>query len=55
MTPAEALTVQSMAKDGYGWTDICARLGIKEGSDDGKEIRRYVLGLGSKVARRYGT
>lgn len=54
MTTSQALTVSTMAKDGYGAEDICVKLKIKPQSDDAREIRRYVLGLKSKVAGRYG-
>lgn len=55
MSTTDALTVSRMATAGYGWENICAALRIPINSADGREVRKYVLGLGSQVAKRYGT
>ena len=51
------LEIQLKASLGYGWEDILASLIAKRLASraDAVEIRRYVLGLGSAVARRYST
>lgn len=52
-----AFEIQLHASVGKGWEDIFVillRKGLVRPSDR-MAIRRYVLGLGSQVAKRYGT
>jgi hypothetical protein len=53
------LEVQKMASQGYGWQDFFVTLKasgrIRGTQSEWEAIRRYVLGLGSAVARRYST
>lgn len=54
---ALCLEIQLRASLGWGWEDIYVHL-LKSGSvsyRDKMALRRYVLGLGSAVAKRYGT
>ncbi len=57
MPSSLTLEIQLKASLGYGWEDILVELIRKRLAcrADGAEIRRYVLGLGSAVARRYST
>lgn len=51
------LEIQLRASLGWGWEDIYVHL-LKRGlvsNQDRMALRRYVLGLGSAVAKRYGT
>lgn len=51
------LEIQLRASLGLGWEDIYVSL-LQRGlitTTDEQAIRRYVLGLGSAVARRYST
>jgi len=51
------LYIQLLASNGFGWEDILAKLVVQRMASraDRVFIRRYVLGLSSKVAQRYGT
>lgn len=54
---ALCLEIQLRASIGLGWEDIFVHL-MRRGlvtERDRAAIRRYVLGLGSAVARRYST
>jgi hypothetical protein len=55
--PTLCLEIQLRASLGLGWEDIFVilrRKGLVR-EQDRAALRRYVLGLGSKVAQRYGT
>ena len=55
MTASTALHVASMAREGLGWEDIIVKLSSILSAEDRREIKRYVLCLGSKIAQRYCT
>lgn len=51
------LEIQLRASLGWGWEDIAVKL-IRDGQireTDKPALRRYVLGLSSRVTKRYGT
>lgn len=51
------LEIQLRASLGWGWEDIYVHLLNRNlvSYQDRMALRRYVLGLGSAVAKRYGT
>ena len=52
-----AIEIEDLSHDQLGWEDvfvILLRRGLVRPCDK-KAIRRYVLGLQSKIAKRYGT
>lgn len=41
----KSAAVMELASRGYGWEDICVKLGIWRRSEEGQRVRRIVLRL----------